>query len=122
MLCPTGGELSRRDYEDMIRATDRAINFLVVWKRVYGESGKCMEQPSLICKTDSMIASFAEYRFALKRVLTGAEEPSLEEQLRLTRQEYENASDPGTKQLYLDRLLKLTGEIVTEGLLRGADV
>ena len=116
--------MSRKDYEDLLKATDRAINFLVAWKRVYTERGKCLclDQPDLIGKADSTIAAFAEYRFAIKRLLRGEDTPSLEDQLRLTMQEIDNATNPDTKQLYLNRLREQLNGIVTDGALRGVDV
>jgi len=113
--------LSKNDYENLLKLTDRAIMILVAWKKIYLGGGHGNENDFRIRKADAVIAIMAEYRFELNGLLKGDGEFHLDEKLRFLIEEIDRAEPGDVKNLYLDQLVKLTKGILTEGIMEVID-
>lgn len=113
--------MSKADHEGLLKITDRAIQLLVCWKKLFLSAGQDRKYPLLVPRIDSAIAELAEYRFDLKRVLKGQSDLGANEKLRFLLEEIEKTEDPGTHDLYIEKLLCFTKKILNEGLLEAMD-
>jgi len=109
--------LSRCDYHGLMKITDRAIQMLVLWKKVFLKSNQNGKYERLVSSVDSTIAELAEHRFELKRRLKGKEDFSLPEKLHLLLEGIEEAQESDGEKVYIESLLKLTKKILAEGHL-----
>lgn len=114
--------MGRKDYEDLIKASDRAMDLLEAWQDIQREKGIGGKQEELHLKIDTAIAGLRRYRSSIKRLLKGEDEPSTQAKLKFLQAEYDKAADQETKKLYMDQIRKIVDEIVTDGLLEVTDV
>lgn len=113
--------MSRQELEGLLKVTNRAIEILVAWIKIYRDSKCPGKDDERIESVNSWIVEMTEYKLELKNILKGNGEWALSDKLRFLLKEIEETKDPDSKKLYTERLVKLTKGFLNDGLLEVMD-
>ena len=112
--------MGKADYQGFMKITDRAIQMLVAWKKIYLRMETSERRERLLAAVEHAISELAEYRFELKNLLKG-NEMGLQDKLSFLLEEIEKAKDGDTREFYIKKLEAITKQILADGLLEEKD-
>jgi len=113
--------LTRDELQKLLKVTSRAIDILLVWKKLWLGKHPDEDDSRKIYKVNDSIAELSEVKLGLKNKLKGNGDFSLPEKFQFLNEAYETSKDPEERKLIFKKLAELTKKTLTEVIMEVND-